>query len=756
MNYISLLKEKFGLKSLRDKRENAESYLSLVLLPDTITACVWHFQNNEVKVTGTAKKHFSSQDMLTHEAAVAIDKAVETSSAEVARVVFGLSSNWFDKEELKSETARLLNNLSRDLDLSAQAFVSLATAVNHFLKVEENLTPNAVLVGVFNNFCEVHLVNNNKVVSSIFEKNKVETALVVGLIQKLKEKNNQLPSRIVIYGNPQESFNSQFAKHNWQGLFMHEPKIELLNENELYQAVAFAQAADIAGHELSIKSSDNDVERSADEKPIEPNQKSNVANNLGFIAGKDILDTGLDIGEKQSDEDQSQEEFPPDLPENSPESDSDYQESENQPAQRVQKEEYAVELDASNVSSAQFTPEVSNRSEPNRPRAPFFKGLLPHFRFRLSRKSLLIVIIAFFIFAITGIFAAGQFLTSAQVIISVNAQSQEADFKAQVKAGSSDIAAGQIPAVLAIGKAEGNQKLVATGSKKSGTKAKGEVKILNWDKQASKTFTVGTQVITKDGLKFTLDTEIQVASRSATTPGENKASVTAADIGPNYNINSGVDLTIVGFDEIFYSGVTQSAFTGGDEKQITVASQEDLDRLEKTLTETLRDKASSDLNANSQGRKIYSEAQTLKIVKKEFDKKPDEEASLINLNIAIEISALTFDENDLESYLASAVQSKAEGNLEARAENIELLEVAIKNQKDTLILTGRFRANLTPKIDENSLKDQIAGASVKNARDIIKKAADVADVRITISPAIPFIDSLPKDKSKITFKLEKR
>lgn len=756
MNYISLLKEKFGWKSQKDKRENSESYLSLVLSPDTITACVWHFQNNEVKISGTAKKHFSSQDMLTHEAAVAIDKAIETSSADVGKVVFGLSANWFDKEDLKTETARLLNNLSRDLDLSAQAFVSMATAVNHFLKIEENLTPNAVLVGIFNNYGEVHLVNNNKVVFSIFEKGKVETAQVVGLIEKLKEKNNQLPSRIVIYGSPQESFNSQFAKHNWQGLFMHEPKIELLNVDELSQAVAFAQAADVAGHELSITDSVVNLESSADEKPIEPDQKSKIEDSFGFAAGKDILEEELEVQESQSNDNQIQQESSPDSPENSPGFDKSHQESENRNAQNVQKEEYAVELDASNVSPAQFTPEVSERPKSNRPRASLLKGFLPHFRFRPSRKSLIIIFIALLFLAVGGIFAAGQFLTSAQVIISVNAKSQEADFKAQVKVGSSDIAAGQIPAELISGKAEGNQKLVATGSKKSGTKAKGEVKILNWDKQASKTFTAGTQVITKDGLKFTLDTEIQVASRSATTPGENKASATAADIGPNYNINTGVDLTIVGFDEIFYSGVTQSAFTGGDEKQITVASQDDLNRLDKTLTETLKDKALSDLNANSQGRKIYTEAQTLKILKKEFDKKPDEEASLINLNMTIEISTLTFDENDLKSYLAKVAQSNTEGNLEARAENIELLEVAVKNQKDTLILTGRFRAGLTPKIDENSLKDQIAGTSVKNARDVIKKSADVADVRITISPAIPFIDSLPKDKSKITFKIEKR
>ena len=40
------------------------------------------------------------------------------------------------------------------------------------------------------------------------------------------------------------------------------------------------------------------------------------------------------------------------------------------------------------------------------------------------------------------------------------------------------------------------------------------------------------------------------------------------------------------------------------------------------------------------------------------------------------------------------------------------------------------------------------------AREAIKSAAEISDVQIIITPSIPFIDSLPRNKSKITFKVE--
>lgn len=751
MGIISSLKEKIKLPKNKNSQSSvAESYLSLTLTPDTVFALSWQFLDENVEVKGVCQKHFGTPQNLVHEAAIAIDKAAESASSDVNKVVFGLSANWFDGENLKNESAKLLNGLSQDLDLSAQAYVSLATAVNHFLKVEENITPNAVLLGIFDGFCEAHLVKNNKVVATEIASSKAEVGAIVELVRKIKEKHQDLPSRIVVYGMPDESLNSRLGKRNWQDIFMHEPKIDLLSEKELAKSVAYAQAADILGHDPESPVLAQHLEEEQENKKEQLTPKTEPEkDNLGFVAEEDILLTKQQEGDQLVEENSRPEELSPEPEVQSVEDNIDDKGSEG--------EEYAVEAE-SNVSQADFMSQISPSTQTHRKKNKFKipnpLALISIFKFRPAKKNLAIAAVAIVLFLVVGIFAASLTLTSAQVVIKVNAKPQEADISAQVISGSGDTLNGRLPGNIVSGKADGNQKLVATGSKKSGTKAKGEVKILNWDKQASKTFASGTQVITKDGLKFSIDSEIEVASRSATTPGENKVAATAIDIGPKYNVNSGTDLTIVGFDEVFYSGVVETAFTGGDEKQITVVSRDDLDKLEKALTETLKVKAGDDLNSNSAGRKIYDEARTIKVLKKEFDKKVDEEASLINLDLSLEISALTFDENDLKAYLAKTAQDKAESNLEARPQNLEILSLNVKNLKDTLVLSGRFRANLTPKLDEDSLKEKIKGASTKGARETIKNTTGIADVQIIITPGIPFIDSLPQNKSKISFKIE--
>lgn len=202
------------------------------------------------------------------------------------------------------------------------------------------------------------------------------------------------------------------------------------------------------------------------------------------------------------------------------------------------------------------------------------------------------------------------------------------------------------------------------------------------------------------------------------------------------------------------SGVTDSAFTGGDEKQITVASQTDLTKLEKTLTDSLTQKAKADLESKSSGLKLYDESKIVKVIKKAFDKKVDDEASLINLDMSINFEGIVFDENDLKNYLAEEANKDIEGGLETRPENIDIQDITIKRSKDTLTLSGKYDAGLVPKINDDELKGKIAGKSVKEARSIIKQLQDISDVIVSFSPSIPFIDAIPKNKSKITIIVE--
>lgn len=706
----------FKFKNPFEKKTGLEEdYLALTITPKTVIACIWNLQNNQINILATAQRDFGSLETIVHEAAVAIDKAAEKSSTDVSKVVFGLSSYWFQDGKLKDEAAKILKNLSSDLELEAQAFVTIAIAINHLLKAEEQITPQALLIGNFEDFTEIHLIKNNEVVSTKTASGEVTTHKVIKLIEDIKQENELLPAKIIIFGQDAASIGEKLKGAKLEELFVHVPKIEIFESESLAKSVAFAQAADVIGHDPALKT-----------QAVEPSQ-------VGFVEGEDVL--------------KLQEEQPVEaMPEPKPEPET----RPVVPQQPLDPSDYAVEIQASdNLAMPAIRNPQSTKSKKIIPSFP----KLPSLKF--SIKKIAIIAALFVLLLIGGAVVAGQTLTIAQVTIKANPKTENLSFSAKVITGSNgNIDRGEIPGQLVTGSAQGSQKAVATGTKKSGTNAKGQIKILNWDKQGEKTFAAGTEVITKDGLKFKLDSETKVASRSATTPGETKTSATASEIGPKYNISSLIDLTIVGFDEVFYSGVTESAFTGGEEKEVTVVSKDDLAKLEKSQTDSLTQKAKQDLESKTGGLKIYDESKIVKIVKKEFDKKVDEEASLVNLDMVIDFQGIAFSENDLKTYLAKFANEKQQGNQEALIETITLKDIRVRREKDTLTISGTYDAGLVPKIDQEKLKVEIAGKSLKDARSIIKAIGDIADVQFIFKPNIPFMESIPRNKDKINFKIE--
>ena len=418
-----------------------------------------------------------------------------------------------------------------------------------------------------------------------------------------------------------------------------------------------------------------------------------------------------------------------------------------------EKEEYAVEIGPTAVSHA----EAESVQKPDLSEQLATVAYLPKifglFKKRPPIKNLLIAIAILLILVLIGSFVAAQTLTEAKIRIKVNAKPQESNFNVSAASGGSfDLAKGQIAAEEISAQASGNQKAVATGSKKLGEYARGEVTVLNWT-TSPKDFPSQTVILSKGGLKFTLDSDITVASRSASTPGQSKVNAKAVEFGPSGNIDAGNDFTFQQFDDLLYSARNDLTLSGGAERQVTVVSQDDQDRLSKSLTDLLTDKARQDLMSKTSGKKLADEAIVVKVLKKAFDKKVDEEASLVNLDMEIEASGIVYDENDLKKLLAESITNLPE-NLEARPQNVEITKVDSKRKNNTLSLSGRFQAELVPKFNEDELRGKITGKSVKETRAIIKEIPEVSDVIVEFLPNIPLFSSIPRNKSKIKFEIE--
>ncbi len=740
----------------KKEKEQNQNYLAIVIAPDRVLATIWTFEEDRIKTLGFGHKNFKDEDVLIHQAAIAIDSAGEQAKVDITKTVYGLSEYYLEDGSLSRQSSKILKKLSSDLDLDPQAFVPLAASINHLLKVEESQTPHTVLMGIFENFCEVHLLESGKVSKTHVSKGPTNIEKLKNLANTLKEEGRTLPARIVVYGISESSqLAEKIANDPWEQLFMHEPKVDFLDDAELSRSIAYAQAADVLGYDPQIRKGpkeDGNINPSGlaagNELPLQGEQEKEAAaqkeeetksedaaqeyktNELGFVEGEDIL-----------------------LLENKLEA----KEAEPTKAQISPKEEYAVNVEqAANIApvSQQPTPQPKNKT-PLLPSLHFpqlpnplslIKGPKSAQKFMIAAGILLFV-------ALGGTFAFGQTMANATIQIKVNGKEFDKDFQISAKVGESyNKDDAQIGAALISAKTSASQKAVATGSKKIGQGAKGPITISNWT-TAEKSFSPQTGIISKDGIKFSLDSDVTVASRSA-GPGQANVNVTAVDLGTVGNLGAGNYFTFQEYDQLSYDATNPSAFSGGDERQATVVTKDDIDRLEKSVLDTATEKAKSDIQNQSGGQKIDSSQIEVKVLKRTQDKKADEEASLVNLDLEVEATAVVYLEDELKALLVDIYQSEAPQNLEILPENIKIEDLKITRNEENLEISGKLKASLVPKFNQEDLKNMIAGKSTKDTRAQIMSLGDIADVNVTFVPNIPIFSTIPRNKNKISFKVE--
>ena len=701
-----------------------EVYLALTITSEKVLALIWSLENEEVKTLGFAQRKYQDLDNLAHQAAQAIDSSAEQAKSDVTKVVFGLSQNWFDNQELTKSANNLLENLSADLELESQAFVPLSVAVKSFLKAKEKITPQAILLGLFEKSCEAHLVKNNQIKNSTFSRNQPSPETVKQLINNLEEKES-LPARLAIYGIKEDSgFKDKRNSASLSSLFTQEPKIDFIDEETLALSVAWAQASDITGHEIGLAPPAQDGNDQV--KVPEPDE-------FGFVQDQDILK-----------EDTAEEEEP-----------------QTAVSKEATEENLTIPLAHQNLKEGEKEEIITADGKSQKISLleqiitlSWLDKLTSIFKKPGALRKIFIAALALILILFISSLVLAQTITKAEVTIKVKAQSQESNFTALVDAkGNSDFENHKIGGGEIESGQSGSQKAVVTGKKKSGEYAKGEVSVFNWT-TSKISFQKGTTIISKDGIKFNLDSDVEVASRSASTPGQTKSPVIATEYGDKGNVSSGNDFSFQQYDELLYSARNDTAFAGGDEKEITVVSQNDMDKLEKSLLDSLKGKAVTDLKSANLDKIIHDDAIIIEIKSKNFDKKLDEEATLANLDLEVIAKTVAYEKNSLTDFLAQVANQDAPQGLEARPENIEILSSIAKSTKVGLALNGRFRANYIPKLEEGQIKEKIANLSQKQAREKLKEISEIDDVIVDFSPSFLPRARIPKNKDRVTLKIE--
>lgn len=764
---------KLALPNL-SKKAKAEYYLALVLRNERATSVLFSKAGSTIKYLGHGEEDFENtiEDCTTEQFLEVLDKSITQAETvlpdniETRKTIFGLKESWIENNKIKKEYLEKLKKASDELGLEPIGFLVSAESIVNLLQKDEGTPVTAILVEMGQKYITVSLVKSGKIMETKSSEIHESATYTVDTLLKHFQTPEVMPARVVIYGGDEEEIAQEFIGHAWSKSlpFLHLPQITSLPKDGSIKAMLLGAATQM-GAQLLYDSQGVDVDETP--KQISPDELSNFEEVKMPEEKKEEVKEESNEGEKLEekptekpldyvDQDESLEYFgfeegkdvaknPPPVPEI----------KEAKVPDMVIKEEFMAIPEEEKLEEEKKNGLVENvmMMVPKLKNAvtKVFGSLLKSGGSK--RKLVLPILVIVIVLIVGGLFFLMQNV-KATVTILVNPKTDQKTVSvtfspSQATDVASDVIASQPLSVSE----DGSMTTDASGKKDVGTSSKGSVTIFNVS-NGSVTLSSGTTITAPSGLKYTLDSSVNVASGDATLAATSTVNVTASDIGQEYNLPSGTKFTISGQDSSV-AAKNDNAFSGGIKKSVTVVSADDIQKLLTGLPKQLEGKAKSDIAPKVTGDNLMLNSFIGEAVDKSsesLDHKAGDQAASVTLKGTVNFDTLTYNKADM---LKLAQSIFGDSNTQISADNLTVNAKNIGLNKDNSVSADLdISAGLLPKLDSDTTAKQIAGLSIVKARNILQNTPQVENVGIDLKPNLPFFSqTLPGNPKNITIQI---
>ncbi|MGB9706797.1 MAG: baseplate J/gp47 family protein [Microgenomates group bacterium] len=697
-------------KIRRPQKEKKEYFFALQLDEGLVKSALWTIENEVVKVLSFGEKQFWEKE---EEILEMVDASLPPAQeAEPSRVIFGITPCWIEGNKIISPKLELLKKICKELELSAVGFVVIPEAIVYHLRTIEGIPTTAILVNQGRKKTIVSLVRLGKIIGiQVVERSgDLGADLAEGLSRFGPQET--FPPRIILHNQEEnlEEEKQQLMNFSWSKFginFLHLPKAEVLADDFDIRSVALAGGREV-GKAEGIEVSPLKKE------PEEPKEVKEPEETMGFVRGKDIT-----------------QELPP-----------------------------------------KITPKDLNLPRFNfAPIFNFFSQIFQKIRVGFSffgsvfsgQAKLVGSLVAAFLVIFGGIFVfAWWYLPKAEIVLWIKPQILEKDFtvKLDPRLTITDKEKLTLPAEEVEVVLSGEKKMSTTGTKLVGEPAKGEVVIYN-GVGVEKKFPAGTLITSASGIKFTLEEDVLLASRSsAADPTPTKVvKVKAVNIGPEGNLASGSEFTIGNFSKSDYVAKNEEAFSGGTSREVQVVSKKDQEKLVEELTKELNSKAILELQTKvAQGKKLIDQSITSKVVEKTFDKDVDEEANEVGLKLRLKFTALGFSEEEFQKLVEEEILKAVPEGFEYKPEESETsFSLKSVTKEGVAVYSTHFKTSLFPKFDLEAIRNNLAGKYPEIGRAYLGTLPSVDSFEIKITPRFPArLTTFPRIAKNIKIEMRKK
>lgn len=730
-------------EKINHQPEEAPPFLALMIGRGKVKSSIWVFEEGQGKVLTFGSLEKWSGDS-PEELVVAADTSIGSAVAKLStifsdqpnKVVLGLPEEWVSGNSVKEAESKILQTICRKLLLKPQGFVVNPEAITHFLKNKEGELLSVILIELEESEIVVSLVVQGKNLGSqvVSRSNNLALDLEEGLIRF--NYSGPLPPRILLIdGEELEEAKQTLVAYPWispekqkKVSFLQFPRVDFAPENLEVEAVVFAGSREIApvGKEVEAESETT--------KEVDPQTLVELSlpnEDFGFVKNKDIF---LDLTEPLA-------EIP--LP--------------IKPEQGEVLEKQPLEINKSKIKLAIKLPS-------------FFKKIPEIVKKVISKTPRRISVgkagspkKALFGFGLGFLVVFGFLLFSYLQIVKaeVNLQVKPATVETEIQFTISDqidqpnISKKILPAKNMTTEVSGSMTAAVQGRKTIGEKAKGEVVIYNGTDQ-KKTFSKQAIIFGFEDLSFVLDEEITVPARTTdinSSPpvdkwGEARVAVTAKEIGAQYNLPAGANLSLDSHNATGSAFLVRNTteFSGGTSREISAVSKQDLESLRENLLTELKNQAETSLKEKVSQTNLLPDSLKLESKAEQFNHEINDEASELSLELKATYSVSYFRQEDLEDLIKQATFSLVpEGfNSEPYKQDQEfsLHDLAKKQYLAQVVL------QFFPNIPIDQIPTKLKGKFVSQSKKILSETKNVSGYEIKVTPQIFSIFPLLPLKSK--------
>jgi hypothetical protein len=728
---------------LTNRDKPPELYWSLVIEKNWVQAGIWYIGQTAAEVIDVSPgASWDTEDELVGACDTALSSCVNKlpeNYTEPNKTVFGVSSAWVKDGEIQDEYLAKIKVVCTELSLTPVGFVVLPEAIAHLYKSEEQAPLNAIIIGLGSENLEISVFKLGILVGTTMVARSVSITEDVTEGLSRFEGAAPLPSRMIIFdgkGMELEDAKEELMKSDWEGngkmKFLHTPKVETLASDRKVLATSLAGAAEIGNATVVV---DKELKNEEETIPVEeeslppeseiknvtePDEETSAAD-LGFVVGEDV--TNSQIGQQKTEVPQQ-----PDVEIQSPK----------------------PQMPLVQVSTAPRAAKNIFKSFSSR-----FVMKSPKISTNRSKTTIYIILVLILLVTIGG-GIYWWFAPKAIVTIFVSPKSyQEQASIAFSTDGTFDESKAIIPAQAISSQASGDKTMSATGTKLIGNKATGSVQIANGNGDPIN-LPAGTILTSSAGLKFVTSIEASISGQLIPgSPGTATLSVTAGDVGAQYNLAKGEVFKVGAFDKSQVAATSQGDFSGGSSQQITAVSADDQSNLETSLKSELSGQATDALSGKvTNDQFLVNDLAGLDIASETFDHKVGDTADTLKLSLTVNATGIAADKVKLLQYVADTLKNKIPAGYALNSSQLNFKFTFTSKVNGLYVYTADISANFLPLTNSNTITREIIGKTVPDATNYLSSVPGYTRAEIDLKNYLPGpLKTLPHLSKNITIEV---